>query len=130
LLGYFLKRMRDTNDGDGSLLDHSMILYGGGLGNGNIHDHMNLPCLLAGGAAGHLKGGRHVAYPVGEQDADGEPASHDAGQGRDSDAGENRGQHRTSGRRFTKSGWHAPNLSPLSDSRHAAGQIGRPSDER
>jgi len=64
LLGYFLKRMRDTNDGDGSLLDHSMILYGGGLGNGNIHDHMNLPCLLAGGAAGHLKGGRHVAYSV------------------------------------------------------------------
>ena len=56
--------MRDTNDGDGSLLDHSMILYGGGLGDGNIHDHMNLPCLLAGGAAGHLKGGRHVVYPV------------------------------------------------------------------
>jgi hypothetical protein len=67
LLGYFLKRMRDTNDGDGSLLDHSMILYGGGLGNGNIHDHLNLPCLLAGGAAGNLKGGRHLAYPVGNK---------------------------------------------------------------
>jgi hypothetical protein len=64
LLGYFLKRMRDTNDGDGSLLDHSMILYGGGLGNGNIHDHMNLPCLIAGGAGGALKGGRHLAFPV------------------------------------------------------------------
>jgi len=64
LLGYFLKRMRDTNDGDGSLLDHSMILYGGGLGNGNIHDHMNLPCLIAGGAGGSLKGGRHLAFPV------------------------------------------------------------------
>ena len=63
LLGYFLKRLRDTPDGDGSLLDHSMILYGGGLGNGNIHDHLNLPCLLAGGAAGQLKGGRHLAYP-------------------------------------------------------------------
>jgi len=63
LLGYYLKRLRDTADGDGSLLDHSLILYGGGLGNGNIHDHLNLPCLLAGGAAGHLKGGRHLAYP-------------------------------------------------------------------
>ncbi|MGH9256124.1 MAG: DUF1552 domain-containing protein [Vicinamibacterales bacterium] len=63
LLGYFLKRLRDTADGDGSLLDHSLILYGGGLGNGNIHDHLNLPCVLAGGAAGQLKGGRHLAYP-------------------------------------------------------------------
>jgi hypothetical protein len=63
LLGYYLKRLRDTADGDGSLLDHSLILYGGGLGNGNIHDHLNLPCLLAGGAASQLKGGRHLAYP-------------------------------------------------------------------
>ena len=63
LLGYYLKRLRDTPDGDGSLLDHSLIMYGGGLGNPNIHDHLNLPCLLAGGAAGHLKGGRHLAYP-------------------------------------------------------------------
>ncbi len=63
LLGYYLKRLRDTADGDGSLLDHSLILYGGGLGNGNLHDHLNLPCLLAGGAAGQLKGGRHLAYP-------------------------------------------------------------------
>ena len=67
LLGYFLKKMRDTNDGDGSLLDHSMILYGGGLGNGNIHDHINLPCLLAGGASGSLKGGRHLAFPVADK---------------------------------------------------------------
>lgn len=67
LLGYFLKKMRDTDDGDGSLLDHSMILYGGGLGNGNIHDHMNLPCLVAGGAGGALKGDRHLAYPVGDK---------------------------------------------------------------
>ena len=63
LLGYYLKRLRDTADGDGSLLDHSLILYGGGLGNGNLHDHLNLPCLLAGGAAGGLKGGRHLAFP-------------------------------------------------------------------
>jgi hypothetical protein len=63
LLGYFLRRLRDTPDGDGSLLDHSLILYGGGLGNGNIHDHLNLPCLLAGGAGGTVKGGRHLAFP-------------------------------------------------------------------
>jgi uncharacterized protein DUF1552 len=64
LLGYYLRRLRDTPDGDGSLLDHSLILYGGALGNGNLHDHINLPCLLAGGAAGQLKGGRHLAYPA------------------------------------------------------------------
>ena len=63
LLGYFLKRLRDTADGDGSLLDHSMILYGGGLGDGNQHNHINLPCLLAGGGAGQLKGGQHLTYP-------------------------------------------------------------------
>ena len=63
LLGYFLRRLRDTPDGDGSLLDHSLILYGSGMGNGNVHDHVNLPCLVAGGATGQLKGGRHLAYP-------------------------------------------------------------------
>ena len=62
LLRYFLEKLRDTADGDGSLLDHSLILYGGGLGNGNLHDHINLPCLVAGGAGGRLKGGRHLAY--------------------------------------------------------------------
>jgi hypothetical protein len=55
--------MRKTPDGDGSLLDHSLILYGGGMGDGNLHDHSHLPCLLVGGAGGQLKGGRHVVYP-------------------------------------------------------------------
>ena len=62
LLAYFLDMLRQTPDGDGNLLDHSMIVYGGGIGNGNLHEHTNLPCLVAGGGGGRLKGGRHRAY--------------------------------------------------------------------
>src|SRR5689334_22703481 len=62
LFGYFLEKLRATPDGDGTLLDHSLILYGSGTGNGNLHEHTNLPCVVAGGAGG-LKGGRHVQYP-------------------------------------------------------------------
>jgi len=51
-----------TPDGDGSLLDHSMIVLGSGMGNPNVHDHTNLPIVLAGGGAGKLKGGRHIKY--------------------------------------------------------------------
>lgn len=64
LLGYFLERLQGTPDGDGSLLDHSMILYGGGLGDGNLHDHSNLPTLVAGRLGGQLQTGQHLAYPV------------------------------------------------------------------
>ena len=63
LFGRFLEKLRATPDGDGNLLDHSMIVYGGGIGNGNLHEHTNLPCLVAGGGTGRLKGGRHLAYP-------------------------------------------------------------------
>ncbi len=63
LLGYFLEKLRATPDGDGSLLDHVMILYGSGMGNGNLHEHTNLPALVAGGGAGRLRTGRHLAYP-------------------------------------------------------------------
>jgi hypothetical protein len=63
LFGQFLQKLQATQDGDGTLLDHSMILYGGGLGNGNLHDHVNLPVLVAGHGAGTLKGGAHVNYP-------------------------------------------------------------------
>ncbi len=62
LFSKFLETMRSTPDGDGSLLDHSLILYGGGLGDGNGHTHFNLPAVLAGGVGG-LKGGRHLRYP-------------------------------------------------------------------
>ena len=62
LLAYFLENLRKTPDGDANLLDNSMIVYGGGIGNGNLHEHTNLPCLVAGGGGGRLKGGRHRAY--------------------------------------------------------------------
>jgi hypothetical protein len=63
LFGQFLQKLQATPDGDGNLLDHSMILYGGGLGNGNLHDHVNLPVVVAGGGAGTLRGGEHISYP-------------------------------------------------------------------
>ena len=62
-LGYFLERMQATPDGDGSLLDHSLFLYGSGISDGNLHFHLDLPTLLAGGAAGRVAGGRHLRYP-------------------------------------------------------------------
>ena len=65
MLAYFLEKLRATPDGDGSLLDHSLILYGGSMSDGNTHSHTPLPCLLTGGAAGQLKGGRHLSYPSG-----------------------------------------------------------------
>ena len=60
----FLEKLHTTPDGDGTLLDNSLLLYGGGLSNGNEHSHINLPLLLAGGAAGRLEGGRHLEYPI------------------------------------------------------------------
>ena len=59
----FLGKLKDTRDGDGSLLDHSMILYGSNMSNSNLHNHFPLPTLVAGGGAGQLKGGRHLKYP-------------------------------------------------------------------
>ena len=61
LFAYFLEKLKSTPEGDGSLLDHSLYLYGSGMGNPNIHDHVNLPILVAGGA-GRTKGGRHIKY--------------------------------------------------------------------
>ncbi len=62
LFAYLVERLEETPDGDGSLLDHSMYLYGSGMGNPNAHDHINLPIMVAGGGAGTMKGGRHVRY--------------------------------------------------------------------
>lgn len=59
-IAYFLKKLADTPDGDGSLLDHSIVVYGSGMGNPNQHDHDPLPMLVAGGGAGRLAGGRHL----------------------------------------------------------------------
>jgi hypothetical protein len=62
LFAEFLAKLKATPEGDGSLLDHSLYLYGSGMGNPNVHDHVNLPILVAGGAAGKMKGGRHIRY--------------------------------------------------------------------
>ncbi|MBZ5579705.1 MAG: DUF1552 domain-containing protein [Acidobacteriia bacterium] len=63
LMAYFLDKLKATKDGDGNLLDHSLILYGSGMSNSNVHNHAPLPIFIAGGAAGRLKGGRHLKYP-------------------------------------------------------------------
>jgi hypothetical protein len=60
LFSYFLDKLQTTPDGDGSLLDHSLVLYGSGISDGNQHNHTDLPIILAGGASGRLKGGRHI----------------------------------------------------------------------
>jgi hypothetical protein len=62
LFASFLEKLKATPDGDGSLLDHVLYLYGSGMGNPNVHDHVNLPILVAGGAAGRVKGARHIKY--------------------------------------------------------------------
>ncbi|MCZ6490529.1 MAG: DUF1552 domain-containing protein, partial [Acidobacteria bacterium] len=65
LFTYFLERMRSTPDGDGSLLDHSLIVYGAGMGDGDIHNQWNMPIALFGNGAGRIKGGRHIRSPKG-----------------------------------------------------------------
>jgi hypothetical protein len=63
MLAYYLGRLRDTSDGDGSLLDHSMILYGAGLSDANLHLYTDLSLLLVAGGVAGIKGGQHVRYP-------------------------------------------------------------------
>jgi hypothetical protein len=63
MLSYYLGRLRDTTDGDGSLLDHSMILYGAGLSDANLHLYTDLSLLLVAGGVAGIKGGHHVRYP-------------------------------------------------------------------
>jgi len=62
LFAYFLEKLKSTPEGDGTLLDHALYLYGSGMGNPNVHDHVNLPILVAGGGSGMVKGGRHIKY--------------------------------------------------------------------
>jgi hypothetical protein len=57
---YLVKKLHETPDGEGSLLDHSLLMYGSGMSNSNQHDHAPLPIVLVGGAAGKLTGGRHI----------------------------------------------------------------------
>jgi hypothetical protein len=62
MLAYLLDKLRSTPDGDGNLLDHSVVLYGSSMSNGNQHDHDPLPIVVAGGASGQLQGGRHMKF--------------------------------------------------------------------
>ena len=62
LFSEFLQKLDDTPDGDGSLLDHTVYMYGSGIGNPSLHDHQNLPILVAGGAASGMNGGQHIRY--------------------------------------------------------------------
>src|SRR5262252_8886130 len=62
LFAEFIAKLKATQDGDGSLLDNTLYLYGSGIGNPNVHDHTNLPILVAGGAAGGMRGGRIIRF--------------------------------------------------------------------
>ncbi len=65
LLPYFLKKLKDTQDGDGNLLDNSLVLYGSPMGNSNIHNHKKCPLFFVGKMGGQLKGGLHLKAPDG-----------------------------------------------------------------
>ena len=59
----FVQKLADTPDGDGSMLDHSLLVYGSNMSNSNAHDHFPLPMALVGGGCGKVKGGQHLRYP-------------------------------------------------------------------
>jgi len=63
LIAYFLDKLRNKQDGEGTLLDHSLVLFGSSMSNSNLHNHSPLPVFVAGGACGRVKGGRHLKYP-------------------------------------------------------------------
>jgi hypothetical protein len=65
LFAYYLEKLRTTQDGDGSLLDQTLLLYGSGMGDSNLHDPRNLPIVLVGGEAGAMRGGRHLKVEGG-----------------------------------------------------------------
>lgn len=65
LFSHLVGKLKSIKESTGTLLDHSLVLYGGGLSDGNMHDHNDLPLALVGGAAGGMKGGRAIRYPQG-----------------------------------------------------------------
>src|SRR5215475_14122451 len=66
MLAYFVERLANTNDGNGSLLDHSLLLYGSNMGNPNQHVHYDVPYILIGGNNVKLQGGRHLAFSTNQ----------------------------------------------------------------
>jgi hypothetical protein len=65
LIPYFLDKLKNTPDGDGNLLDHSLILYGSPMGDGNVHNHKRCPLIVLGGGNGQLSGNVHHRAPAG-----------------------------------------------------------------
>ncbi|MGW8368737.1 MAG: DUF1552 domain-containing protein, partial [Gammaproteobacteria bacterium] len=63
MMAYLADKLANTEDGDGTLLDHSLLLYGSNMGNPNQHLHYDVPHIVLGGNGGRMKGGRHLAYP-------------------------------------------------------------------
>ena len=80
MMAYFLEKLQASPDGDGTLLDHSLILFGGGMGDGNLHRHADLPCLMAGTAGRRLQDRAPRALRAGHADV--EPAADRAGRRR------------------------------------------------
>jgi len=64
-LAYFLKKLQAIPDGDGTLLDHAVVLYGSGMSDGNVHNNYNVPVVVVGGRDRQIKGNRHLKYPKG-----------------------------------------------------------------
>jgi hypothetical protein len=64
-LAYFLKKLQTINDGDGTLLDHTVVLYGSGMSDGNVHNNYDVPVVVVGGRDQQIKGNRHLRYPKG-----------------------------------------------------------------
>jgi hypothetical protein len=64
LFARFVQKLHDTPDGEGTLLDHSILVYGGGMGNGDQHTPIDLPVTIVGGGCGTMKGGRHIRYEL------------------------------------------------------------------
>lgn len=69
LVAYFLNKLKNTPDGDGNLLDHSLVLYGSAMGDSHVHAHKMVPAVLAGHASGKVKGNLHIKMPPGTPQA-------------------------------------------------------------
>jgi hypothetical protein len=64
-LAYFIRKLQSIADGDGTLLDHTTVLYGSGMSDGNTHNNFNVPVLVLGGRDRRIEGNRHLRYPKG-----------------------------------------------------------------
>jgi hypothetical protein len=65
MLAYFVRKLRSIPDGDGTMLDHTVVLYGSGMSDGNTHNNFNVPVVVVGGLDQRIRGNRHLRYPKG-----------------------------------------------------------------